>query len=298
MKIHRLSERLKMIDVQPPIPGQSEFFGIYVLSGEQVALIDVGPYSSAGNLIAGLETLAVDPQNVSYIFITHIHIDHAGALGDLLEFLPNARVIVHPKGAAHLVNTEKLWQGSLQVLGDLAEKYGRPRNIPQERVLPAEDGMRIGLGKGVELEIIHTPGHAAHHMSFLEEKTGILFAGEAGGDYAAKVDLLRPATPPPLIVRYKLASIDKLLERKPTTIYYAHFGCGGDAQSKLRRYREQLNLWRSVVSEALQKGAQSDAIFSALMEKDVNLEGLKRLPQDQYQRECYFISNSIKGFVG
>jgi len=298
MKIHRLSERLNMIDVQPPIAGQGEFIGIYVLMAEKVALIDVGPHSSAGNLIKGITALHIDPLNVSYIFITHIHIDHAGALGDLLEFLPNARVIVHPRGAAHLVNTEKLWKGSLSVLGDLAEKYGRPPNIPQERVLPAEDGMRIELGNEAELEVIHTPGHAAHHMSFLEEKTGILFAGEAGGDYAAKVDLLRPATPPPLIVRYKLASIDKLLERKPTTIYYAHFGCGGDAQSKLRRYREQLNLWRSVVSEALQKGAQPDAIFSALMEKDVNLEGLKRLPQDQYQRECYFISNSIKGFVG
>ncbi|MCL0058631.1 MBL fold metallo-hydrolase [Dehalococcoidia bacterium] len=298
MKIHRLSERLNMIDVHPPIPGQSEFIGIYVLSGEQVALIDVGPHSSAGNLIKGLTALHIDPQNVSYIFITHIHIDHAGALGDLLGFLPNVRAIVHPKGAAHLVNTEKLWQGSLKVLGDLAEKYGRPPNIPQERILPAEDGMRIGLGKGVELEVIHTPGHAAHHMSFLEEKTGILFAGEAGGDYAAKVDLLRPATPPPLIVRYKLASIDKLLERKPTTIYYAHFGCGGDAQSKLRRYREQLKLWQSVVSEALRNGAQSEGIFDALMEKDVTLEGLKKLPEDQYQRECYFMYNSIKGFVG
>ncbi|MCL0092735.1 MBL fold metallo-hydrolase [Dehalococcoidia bacterium] len=298
MRIHRLSERLKMIDVQPPIPGQSEFIGIYVLMAEQVALIDVGPHSSAGNLIAGLETLDVDPQNVSYIFITHIHIDHAGALGDLLEFLPNARAIVHPKGAAHLVNTEKLWQGSLQVLGDLAEKYGRPPNIPQERVLPAEDGMRIGLGKGVELEVIHTPGHAAHHLSFLERKSGILFAGEAAGNYVSKVDLLRPATPPPLMVDYKLASIDKLLERQPATIYYGHFGSGEDAQSKLRRHKEQLNLWRSVVSEALQKGAQSDAIFSLLIEKDVNLEGLKRLPQDQYQRECYFMYNSIKGFVG
>ncbi|MCL0050324.1 MBL fold metallo-hydrolase [Dehalococcoidia bacterium] len=298
MKIHRLSERLKMIDVQPPIPGQSEFFGIYVFGSEQVVLVDVGPHSSAGSLVEGLEVLGVNPNDVSHILLTHIHIDHAGATADLLKFLPNARVIVHPRGAAHLVNTEKLWQGSLQVLGDLAEKYGRPPNIPQERVLPAEDGMRIGLGNEVDLDVIHTPGHAAHHMSFLEEKTGILFAGEAGGDYAAKVDLLRPATPPPLIVRYKLASIDKLLERKPTTIYYAHFGCGGDAQSKLRRYREQLKLWQSVVSEALQKGAQSDAIFSALMEKDVNLEGLKRLPQDQYQRECYFMYNSIKGFVG
>ncbi|MBT9141245.1 MAG: putative diflavin flavoprotein A 3 [Dehalococcoidia bacterium] len=298
MKIHRLSDHLSMIDVQPPIPGQSEFIGPYVLSGEQVALIDVGPHSSAGNLIKGLTALHIDPQNVSYIFITHIHIDHAGATADLLNFLPNAQVVVHPRGAAHLVNTEKLWQGSLQVLGDLAEKYGRPPNIPQERILLGEDGMRIGLGNGVELEVIHTPGHAAHHLSFLEQKSGLLFAGEAGGDYVAKIDLLRPATPPPLIVEYKLASIDKLLERKPITIYYAHFGSGGDAQSKLRRYREQLKLWESVVSEALRNGAQSEGVFSTLMEKDVSLEGLNKLPDDQYQRECYFMYNSIKGFVG
>lgn len=298
MKIHRLSERLNMIDVQPPIAGQGEFIGIYVLMAEKVALIDVGPHSSAGNLIKGITALHIDPLNVSYIFITHIHIDHAGALGDLLEFLPNARVIVHPRGAAHLVNTEKLWKGSLSVLGDLAEKYGRPPNIPQERVLPAEDGMRIELGNEAELEVIHTPGHAAHHMSFLEEKTGILFAGEASGDYVSKVDLLRPATPPPFIVDYKLASIDKLLERKPKTIYHAHFGSGGDAQKRLRRYREQLKLWQSVVSEALRNGAQSEGIFEALTEKDVSLEGLKKLPNDQYQRECHFMYNSIRGFVG
>jgi len=298
MEIHRLSECLSMIDVQPPIPGQSEFIGIYVFGTEQVVLVDVGPHSSAGSLVEGLKVLGVNPNDVGHILLTHIHIDHAGATADLLKFLPNAQVVVHPRGAAHLVNTEKLWQGSLQVLGDLAEKYGRPPNIPQERVLPAEDGMRIGLGNGIELEVIRTPGHAAHHLSFLEQKSGLLFAGEAGGDYVAKVDLLRPATPPPLIVEYKLASIDKLLERKPTTIYYAHFGSGGDAQSKLRRYREQLKLWQSVVSEALRNGAQSEEIFAALMENDVTLEGLKKLPEDLYQRERYFMHNSIRGFVG
>lgn len=111
MKIHHLSKHLSMIDVQPPISGMSEFIGIYVFRAEQVALVDVGPPSSAGNLIAGLKALDIDPENVSYIFITHIHLDHAGALSDLLEFLPlpRARVIVHPRGSAHLVNTERLW---------------------------------------------------------------------------------------------------------------------------------------------------------------------------------------------
>lgn len=287
-----------MIDVQPSIAGMSEFIGIYVLGREQTALIDVGPHSSAGNLIAGLKALDVDPQNVKYIFITHIHLDHAGALSDLLKFLPQAQVIVHPRGSTHLVNTEKLWQGSLEVLGELAEKYGRLPNIPAERIISAEDGMRFKLGQEIELEAIYTPGHAVHHLSFLELKNNLLFAGEASGDYLGKVDLLRPATPPRLALDYKLNSIDKLLKRQPKTIYYGHFGGGGDAQRALQRYRKQLKLWQSVIKEALLKEASLKAIFSALIEKDVSLEGLKGLPEDQCQRECYFMRNSIKGFVG
>lgn len=184
------------------------------------------------------------------------------------------------------------------MLGDLAKKYGRPANISEERILPAEDGMRLSLGNGVELEVIHTPGHAVHHLSFLEPKSGLLFAGEAGGDYLSKVNLLRPATPPKLVLDYKLASLDKLLERRPKTIYYGHFGGGGDARKSLRRYREQLKLWQSVVREAIQSGAQLEGIAAALVEKDASLAGLKKLPEDVYQRECFFLHNSIKGFVG
>lgn len=297
MEAHHLSECLSMIDVQPPIPGHSEFIGIYVFGSEQVVLVDVGPHCSAGSLIEGLESLGVNPKSVRHILLTHIHIDHAGAAADLLKFLPQARVVVHPRGRAHLVNTERLWQGSRQVLGDLAEKYEKPPNIPEERILPAEDGMCIGLGDEMEIEVIHTPGHAAHHLSFLEKRSGLLFVGEAGGDYLSRVDLLRPATPPPLIAKYALASINKLLERKLTTIYYAHFGCGGEAKGKLRRYRRQLQLWQKVIEEALKNGAHPQAILSALIENDATLKGLKNLPPELYQRECYFIYNSIKGFV-
>jgi len=287
-----------MIDVEPPVAGWDEFIGPYVLGARQVALVDVGPSSSAGNLIDGLKALYIKPKSVSHILLTHVHLDHAGAIGELLEFLPQANVVVHPKGAPHLADTDKLWEGSAKTLGDLAEKYGRPQNVAPERIVPVEDGMRIGLGDGLDLEVMYTPGHAVHHLSFFERGSGMLFAGEAGGVYTSRDDLLRPATPSPFILEQKLASIDKLVERKPTTICYGHFGPGKDARHNLLRYREQLELWREVVSEILASGAGSEAIFSELMERDANLESMKDLPEDQYQRECYFMINNIRGFVG
>jgi glyoxylase-like metal-dependent hydrolase (beta-lactamase superfamily II) len=118
MHTYYLSEHLSMIDVQPPISGWNEFVGVYVLGRGQMALIDAGPYCSAGSLINGLDELGIERGNVSYIFLTHIHIDHAGAAGELLQHLPNARVVVHPRGAYHLANPDKLWEGSLKTLGD------------------------------------------------------------------------------------------------------------------------------------------------------------------------------------
>ncbi|MDY6912079.1 MAG: MBL fold metallo-hydrolase [Chloroflexota bacterium] len=298
MEIHQLAYDLNMIDVSPEIPGWEEFIGSYIFGRDQLALIDVGPRSTAGTLIDGIKSLHIDPKRFRYILLTHIHIDHAGAIGELLEFLPKAKVVVHPKGASHLTNTGKLWEGSLQTLGDLAEKYGRPQNIPAERIIPAEDGLLIRLGEKIGLEVIYTPGHAAHHMSFLEPQSGVLFAGEAGGVYTSKADLLRPTTPSPFNLEQTMASIDKLLQRNPSTIFYGHFGHGGDASGQLWRHREQLSLWLRVIGRAHQAGGDREAIFSELLYRDVTLEGLKELSEDQYLRARYFINNSINGFLG
>jgi glyoxylase-like metal-dependent hydrolase (beta-lactamase superfamily II) len=135
-------------------------------------------------------------------------------------------------------------------------------------------------------------------MSFFDRRSGKLFAGEAAGAYTAKVDLLRPATPPPLLLEHYLESMDKLLRRDVTGIYYAHYGPGEDARAKLQRHKEQAKLWRDVISETLEHGAEYEDIFSKLLAEDASLNGLKKLPEDQYQREHYFIINAITGFVG
>lgn len=297
MRIHRLADNLSMIDAEPPIRGFDEFIGVYVLHGRSVALVDAGPRSSAENLINGLRELNIDPNAVSHILLTHIHLDHAGAVGALAEFLPNATVVVHPQGADHVANPDKLWKGSLNMLGHIAEEYGKPQGVSSDRIVAAKEGMRIGLGDGLELETIYTPGHAAHHMSFIELGSNMLFAGEVAGVYIGTLDISRPATPPPLRLEQELASISKLLDWRLTTIYYSHFGFGGDARNQLLRQREQLKLWQELIGEAMGRGADSEMIFAELLAKDANLGGLRDLPQEQYQRESYFINNSIKGFI-
>ncbi len=297
MHTQRLSPSLGIIDTEPPVTGWQEFVSIYVLGKEYKAIIDVGPQSGAENLIEGLKTLEVDRNSVSYILLTHVHIDHAGATGDLLDHLPNAKVIIHPKGAPHLAAPEKLWQSSLQTTGELAEMQGKPQSVPEELIFPAEEGTMIRLGNDFELEVIYTPGHASHHMSFLERNTGMLFAGDAGGIYVPKIDLLRPATPPPLRLDHELSSIDELLKRGPDTIYYAHFGPQADATKRLTQYRRMLELWLDTVSKGLTRNLSPEEILSEIIFQDRKLANIDALPSEEYQRERYFLTNAVKGFM-
>lgn len=297
MRTQRLSSSLSMVDPEPPVTGWQEFVSVYVLGNEYKTLIDAGPRSGAEALIDGLKELEVDRDKVSYILLTHVHIDHAGATGDLLDYLPNTKVIVHPKGAPHLSDPEKLWQGSLQTTEELAEMQGRPQNVPQERISPVEEATTIRLGNDFELEVIHTPGHASHHMSFLERNTGMLFAGEAGGIYVPKIDLLRPATPPPLRLDHELSSIDKLLKRSLGTIYYAHFGPQADAAKRLKEYKEMLELWFDTISKGLTRNLSPDEILAEIITQDRHLANIDTLPSEEYQRELYFLTNAVKGFM-
>lgn len=297
MRTQRLSPSLSIIDPEPPVTGWQEFVSVYVLGNEYKALIDVGPQSSADAVIEGLKELEVDRDKVSYILLTHVHIDHAGATGELLKYLPNAKVIVHPKGAPHLINPEKLWQASLKTTEELAEMQGRPQNVPQERISSVEEGTTIQLGEDFELEVIHTPGHASHHMSFLERNTGMLFAGEAGGVYVPKLGLLRPATPPPLKLDDKLSSIDKLLHHYTSSIYYAHFGPQSDAPKRLSEYREMLELWFNTASKGVRRNLSSNEILSEIIRQDRPLANIDTLPSEEYQRERYFLTNAVEGFM-
>jgi len=169
VKTYTLAHNLKLIDVAPPIAGFKRFISVYVLKARKVALIDVGPSVSVENLMSGLGELKINPTDISYIFNTHIHIDHAGGIGKAIKQMPNATVIVHERGRRHLIDPARLWEDSQRALGKLALNYGPIEPVPQDRIIIAKEGMLLNLGE-MEIEVLNTPGHALHHLSFVDRK--------------------------------------------------------------------------------------------------------------------------------
>ncbi len=295
MEIFRLEPDISLIDIAPPIPGFQGILGTYVIQAGKIALIDVGPSSSLENLFACLAELRINPADVSYILCSHIHLDHSGGVGSAIKRMPNAACIAHEKGKYHLANPAKLWQASLQTLGKLAQDYGEPQPVDENRLIAAHEGMLIDLG-GLQLEVILTPGHASHHMSFLDRKKGRLFAGEAAGVSFPARGGSRPATPDPFDLRQAFTSLDKLIAAGPTQIFYAHFGSAPEAVERLKQFKKQLLLWGKIIVGHLDDQAEWPEILEEIKARDNALADLLKLPKDNLQREFDFIKNNILGY--
>jgi len=295
-EILTIAPKIMLLNLVPPIPGYSEFIGPYLLSGGRSAVIDIGPATAIPSFLSALRKTQMNPEQLSYIIFTHIHIDHAGSAGGAVKVLPKARVIAHPRAHEHLVNPETLWQASLKVLGDYAAKSGPIESVPEDRIVDAVDGMKLGLGDGLDLEIYFTPGHAVHHLCLFYPDAGILFAGEAAG--VCIKGAVRLATPPPFKLEVTLSSIDKLIKLKPERLCYSHFGCYGNGVERLELYRKKVVEWYELVNSEARKGSSLEQILEVLREKDKDLDYLDSLGPDIYSRELSLIFNDIRGLAG
>ena len=228
-----------LIELRQDRPGFDRFIGSWLCPYDKTVVIDVGPSRSVTKLIESLSVLGI--REVDFVLLTHIHMDHAGGLAEFLDHFPMARAVCHSKAISHLVDPSKLWLGSQKTLGDLAEAYGPIRPVKKERLIPHTEARVEGI------DIIETPGHAPHHLSFIIQEN--LFAGEAGGIYLAVKDweYLRPATPPVFFLKEFLGSIDRLLTAKDLPICYAHFGKANSSHRMLKRERAQFLLWETVL---------------------------------------------------
>ncbi|MEM1566825.1 MAG: MBL fold metallo-hydrolase [Candidatus Bathyarchaeia archaeon] len=263
----KVDGQIYVIDVE--VAGQKNFIASYVLKGEKAIIVETGPMSSVQNLIHSLKELNVKAEDVAYVAVSHIHLDHAGGVGPVLKRFPKAKVVVHERGAAHLSNPEKLWQQAQSVLGPLAEVYGKPEPIPSDRIFVAQDGMVLDAGHGVRLKVLETAGHAPHHMSFYETSSNGIFTGDSAGIYLNEINVVVPTTPPPFRLDMALASLEKMAALKPSTLYYTHFGWAKDAVERLQAYARQLKLWASIAKETLERGGSLDDMRERVFERDV-----------------------------
>ncbi|RSK26845.1 MBL fold metallo-hydrolase [Bacillus sp. HMF5848] len=210
--------------------------GSYVIKDDKITLIETSASPSVPYILEGLKQLNVNPEDISYIIVTHIHLDHAGGCGLLLDHCPNAKVIVHPKGARHLIDPSKLIAGAKMVYGKEFEKLFSPIIPIQEGqiiVMHDKDTLNIGTRNLIFLD---TPGHANHHFSMYDPKSKGIFTGDTVGIFyhetqADNIRLYLPSTSPnqfnPEVMMH---SIDKLADLEPSRIYFGHFGMTEDVE--------------------------------------------------------------------
>lgn len=249
--------------------GYSGITAGYLVLGERPCLVETGTAKSAPIVQRALDQHGLGRDDLATVVVTHIHLDHAGGVGDVAAAYPNAEVVVHELGARHLVDPSKLMASAQRVYGPLMDEvFGPLLPTPGERVRAVGDEARVDLGGGRDLLVRYSPGHAKHHVALFDESTGDLYVGDAAGIYVPEVDLLRPATPPPdFDLDTALESLRLFRAMRPQRLLFSHYGPVSHVEDILDRSEEELRLWVELVGEARGNALDLDHAIGLVRER-------------------------------
>lgn len=262
-------------------PGTIGVFAFRLPAGG-FALVESGPGSTQAAVEAGLEEAGLDPADLRYLLLTHIHLDHGAAAGALLANAPDGKLVVHEVGARHMVDPSRLMASAERVYGAmLGPLWGRMQPVEASRVEAVAGGEIIDLG-GRKVTVIATPGHASHHVSYRLDD-GTLFTGDSAGVRLGGASVLRPALPPPdLDLEAWQVSVDRMLAAEPARLILTHFGPVEGQQAAAEHLREVMvrnRLWSQHVLEGMRAG-ETDEELTVRMQRleDAELAAAEVLP--------------------
>jgi len=290
-----LPQGLHLLDLPQPMPGFRCFVSswFFVDSTGRRVVVDPGP---ASTIPALLEKLASITDGVDLILLTHIHIDHSGGVGLLCDKYGDAKVVAHPKAGRNLSSPEKLWKASLATLGDVAAMYGEPKPLAPEKLVGYDCEKLAGI------EVLETPGHAPHHITFIVPFNGdrLFFVGESMGlriPMKPGAQYLRQATPPKLDLPAAHESLAKLesATRGDELLCYGHWGAARDPKAQIAAAKKQLDEWLGIVSKMEDRAV--DEVVEYLTSNDPFLAEYPHLSEDVRSREHFFIKSSVEGFL-
>lgn len=237
--------------------GKVHNLSCYFIPSERPTLVEPGPESSLDNVIAELERLGVGADDLAWIVVTHVHLDHGGGAGMLAERFPNATVVVHQQGARHLHSPDRLVASATRVYGEenMATMWGSMTPVDEARLWAVDEGDRIEMGGGRFLDVMYTPGHAKHLMCLVDSDTGGVFVGDAVGITLPHSHLVRPTVPPPDIDPDLIVSqLERLKARGVTSINFAHFGIDHDVEEMLDQAIRRVRRWDEITAAAVADG--------------------------------------------
>jgi glyoxylase-like metal-dependent hydrolase (beta-lactamase superfamily II) len=294
--VWRIEPGLYLIDQQ--FLGVRGVIGSYLLSndsGDELALIETGPAPTLDNVIAGVRSAGFDPACIRTVIVTHIHLDHAGAAGVLLRQLPDARVLVHPNGAEHLVDPSRLLKSAGRIYGDDMERlWGEVLPVPEDRVQVVRDRETIQAA-GRKLTAISTPGHAGHHHAWFDPDRGDLFTGDAAAVRLERVPYVRPpAVPPEFDLDLWKTTIGTMRSLQPRKLHLTHFGSFDDPEWHFDDQLSRMYYWYGWVNARLQHDADEETLIRELREfgdqELVEVTGSTALIQPYELATAYFMT--------
>jgi glyoxylase-like metal-dependent hydrolase (beta-lactamase superfamily II) len=246
-----------VLEIDTLLGGWERVTAGYLIEGPAPVLVETGSQSSVPILLKALADHGVGAEDLAGIAVTHIHLDHAGGVGDVTKVFPKAVIYVHPRGARHLADPSRLIASAATVYGDALDSlYGRLEPTPPDRVKAVEDGTEIDIGGGRSLTVVHSPGHAKHHMALHDSHSGLLFVGDSVGVQLPGAGTLRPATPPAdFDLDQALDSLKRYAERRPSALALAHYGLlPDDPGPALESAGDVLQEWADVATTAWNTG--------------------------------------------
>ena len=240
--------------------GRPQIIATAILHGSAgVALVDPGPSTTLETLTRSLERKGIAFQDVRELLLTHIHLDHAGATGTIVERHPHIRVTVHERGARHMADPSKLLASATRLYGeDMGPFWGEVKPVPESNLRAVAGGETMTI-VGRELSVAYTPGHASHHVSYLDTASRVAFVGDTAGILRGDAKYVMPPTPPPDIdLEAWHASAERILAWDPDTLFLTHFGPHRGGRQHFQAMFENISDWSRIVTRLLANGSLSD----------------------------------------